>query len=181
MTSIVRFVCAALLLAGTARAEDKAKLKPTEAKPKIVCEEPVFEFGKRPNTEEVLHSFTIRNDGDAPLELKGVKTSCGCTAAKLKEKIIPPGKSTEISVTVSLKGRRGGQSKSATVKSNDPVKPNLTLTMKGQAIPLVELRPSIVNFNRVVEGAGSETAVDVTFAETPNKIVEVIPKGDFFT
>ena len=176
-TFMIRFILFGFCLTGLSYGQDS----PAAAKSKIACEEPVFHFGKRSNSEKVQHDFVIRNDGEGPLILKSVKTSCGCTAARLKDTILPPGRSTTVSVTVNLKGRRGKQTKTATVNSNDPVKPRYKLTMKGTAIPMVDVKPSIINFGRVIQGNSSEASVEIIFAETPNSITAVKALADFYT
>ena len=41
--------------------------------------------------ERALLEIPIRNEGSAPLQIQDVMTSCGCTAASLTAREIPPG------------------------------------------------------------------------------------------
>ena len=49
--------------------------------PKIVCDEPVYDFGEIANHNVVEHEYVIRNAGTLSLEIRSVRASCGCTAA----------------------------------------------------------------------------------------------------
>ncbi|MGD9611900.1 MAG: DUF1573 domain-containing protein, partial [Kiritimatiellia bacterium] len=78
-------------------------------KPRIVCDEPVFDFGERNNTEFVEHDFPIRNAGTLSLEIRNVHASCGCTAVKPSQDEIPPGGEASIRARLDLRGRNGYQ------------------------------------------------------------------------
>ena len=47
------------------------------SQPRLVCNEPVFDFGVRPNSVEVDHDFTIRNAGELPLVISQVRSGVG--------------------------------------------------------------------------------------------------------
>jgi len=66
------------------------------AAPNLVVEQPVFDFGEVAQGDKVPHTFKFRNDGDKPLYIDRVKSSCGCTAALLSAKTLAPGESGEI-------------------------------------------------------------------------------------
>lgn len=51
------------------------------AAPNLVVELPTFDFGEVPQGQTVRHSFSFNNDGDEPLLIEKVHSSCGCTAA----------------------------------------------------------------------------------------------------
>lgn len=136
--------------------------------PKIFCAEPEFNFGERDESEAVEHEFVIQNQGDAPLEILNVKTSCGCTAAKPQDSTVPPGGETKITAKLSLHGRQGELSKTITVTSNDPVTPSLVLTLKGTVTAPIMYEPRVLNFGKVLSGSAA-----------PQKLVLRSPKDDF--
>ena len=49
--------------------------------PKIVCDEPSYDFGERDNNGFVEHNYVVRNAGTLS-EIREVRASCGCTAVK---------------------------------------------------------------------------------------------------
>ena len=57
------------------------------------------------------------NIGDAPIIIKNIQSSCGCTVPKKPEKPVMPGEKGEIKVSYDTK-RVGGFSKSITIFSN---------------------------------------------------------------
>jgi len=59
-------------LTGTASTSDSSGPPGTQAQSgsaKIFIEEPLVDFGLVPEGSEVSHTFTVRNNGDAPLKL----------------------------------------------------------------------------------------------------------------
>jgi len=127
--------------------------------PKIVCDELTYDFGEKNNTEFVEHDYPIRNEGTLSLEILNVRASCGCTAVKPSQDVIPPGGEATIRARLDLRGRHGFQRKSITVKSNDPNTPRLVMTLTGTAIQPLRAQPSSLFLGRV----GTEAARTRTF------------------
>lgn len=73
------------------------------AQPKATFDKKVHEFGvvlwKHPATA----TFTIKNDGDKPLVISNVTTSCGCTVADWTKTPIAPGATGTVSSTFDAK------------------------------------------------------------------------------
>ncbi|HEY0058175.1 MAG TPA: DUF1573 domain-containing protein [Flavisolibacter sp.] len=57
-----------------------------------------FDFGTIPQGKPVYHSFEVRNDGSAELQIENVQTTCGCTTPEWKKEPIAKGKSSSIKV-----------------------------------------------------------------------------------
>jgi uncharacterized protein DUF1573 len=127
----------------------------------IVCPEPTFDFGERNNTEFVEHDYPIRNEGTLSLEILNVRASCGCTAVKPSQDVIPPGGEASIRARLDLRGRHGFQRKSITVKSNDPKTPSLVMTLTGTAIQPLRAQPSSLFFGRVGADAARVRTFDI--------------------
>ena len=73
------------------------------AQPKATFDKKIHEFGvvlwKHPATA----TFTIKNDGDKPLVISNVTTSCGCTVADWTKTPIAPGATGTVSSTFDAK------------------------------------------------------------------------------
>ena len=138
-----------LLLLGMGVCADSAMAQ--DKFPIISSPEPRFDFGERDNSEKVVHTFKVVNLGTAPLEIKEVKTSCGCTVAELKKKVLQPGEDTDVQATFDLKGKQGSQTKHLTVFSNDPKSPAYKLTLQGQSVPAIKVEPALVNYGRIMD------------------------------
>lgn len=67
-------------------------------------------------------TFTYFNQGDEPLVITGVRTSCGCTVADYDREAVFPGDSAVIRATYDPAGRLGRFEKSIYVSSNGDIK-----------------------------------------------------------
>ena len=70
------------VVAPVKKAAPKPKPKPKK-RSKIAFEETVHEYGTIKQGEVVKHDFKFTNTGNAPLVIKKVDASCGCTFPKL--------------------------------------------------------------------------------------------------
>jgi len=123
------------------------------AAPKIICDQTIWDFETITEGEPAKHSFKIRNEGDAPLEIKRVRATCGCTAAKPAKNRLEPGGETTVEVNFNTSGRSGKQKKYVYVHSNDPEKEMLKLTITGEIkkkpAPRIAIRPGSWNLQSV--------------------------------
>lgn len=154
-------------------AQDPAPPADAALKPRIVCDEPIFDFGERNNTEFVEHDFPIRNAGTLSLEIRNVHASCGCTAVKPSQDVIPPGGEASIRARLDLRGRNGYQQKSITVQSNDPDQPNLGLQLKGTAIQPLRAQPSALFFGRIGPADARSRVCEIISARGPIQIASL--------
>ncbi len=123
------------------------------APPKIYAETPIFDFGERPLSEKVIHTFTLENRGGSLLKIHNVKAACGCTVADISTRELMPGDRATITTSLDLQGRPGSVSRNITVNSNDPAQPALTLTLKGSGYASVMVEPSLLNFMAITANA----------------------------
>lgn len=99
-----------------AQADEMLTLKETE-----------FDFGKIPQGKPVTHVFEITNKSNVPLKITNVNTSCGCTTPEWeKEKAVPPGESTKITVGYNA-AAEGPFTKFITVTYNDTQSKQITI------------------------------------------------------
>jgi len=87
------------------------------------------DFGKIPHNKPATFEFAFSNEGDAPIIISEVVSSCGCSVAEFTKTPIKPSGNGTIKVTFNA-AVTGPFTKSFTVKSNTktPVK---ILTIKG--------------------------------------------------
>lgn len=144
--------CLLLALSGTAWAAST---------PRIVCPDPVHDFGARNSAESIEHVFTIRNEGEALLEIGNVRACCGASAS-IADKLIQPGSNTPLKVVFSLAGRTGRQNKTFYVGSNDPKEPYLQLRLVGDVLQPLDIQPRSVDFGVLAAGTTTNAEVVVT-------------------
>lgn len=97
--------------------------------------EPEYNFGRIPNDRGVEHVFKVKNRGDRPLVITGVRTSCGCTAAMMETSVIEPGGTGNLRVSFNPKGGKNPVTRTITVSSNDPEKKDLALRVSADPQP----------------------------------------------
>ena len=128
--------------------------------PKIACRELVYDFGVIENTKAVDHTFTIRNEGSAPLQIGQIRACCGASAT-ISEKLIQPGTSAVFHVVYLLTGRSGPQTKSLYIASNDPQEPFLQLRLVGTAIESLEIAPRYVDLGTLEQGMTTNRIIKI--------------------
>lgn len=102
--------------------------------PAIEFEERQYDFGTVQQGEKVKYTFHFKNTGNAPLKLKMVKPSCGCTSPSWPRDPIAAGESGQIDVVFNTSGKRGQQRKSVTVTTNVEDTPVTVLILKGTVV-----------------------------------------------
>jgi mono/diheme cytochrome c family protein len=78
------------------------------------------EYTSKPGEMEARFSFWLTNITSADVSINSVRTSCGCTVAKLPSTpwVVPPAGGGPIDVTVNLAGKSGTITKAVTVESS---------------------------------------------------------------
>ena len=124
--------------------------------------------------------FKYENKGDAPVHIKAVKPSCGCTTAALPKNEVAPGEKGEITATFNIGDRTGVQVKTVTVETDDPKAPQTVLTFKATIAQLLELQPTFV-FWQAGEAAQPKTITAKAAKGTTVKKVDVVSSSAEFT
>lgn len=95
------------------------------------------DFTKIPQGKPVSYEFEFTNNGDAPLVLKNVKASCGCTTPFYPTEPIQPGEKSKIKAVYNAAGV-GTFHKSITVTTNiqeaDGNDKKVILFIKGEVV-----------------------------------------------
>ena len=92
--------------------------KTTAAGPVMTFAESKFDFGNIKQGDIVEHVFKFKNTGNAPLVIKQVDVTCGCTTPEWPKEPIAPGKSGVIKAVFNSAGKMGQQNKVITFQSN---------------------------------------------------------------
>jgi len=122
-----------LKFTGNVVKQDTANLK-KDSGPSLDLPKTQYNFGKVTEGKVVDHIFTFKNNGDALLTIKEVKTSCGCTAALLSKKELAPGEEGTLKVELNTANRSGKMSRNITIISNDPKEPQKYLTIYAEIL-----------------------------------------------
>lgn len=129
---------------------------PTGSAPKLVMSMDEWDFGTKWFGEECEGEVVIRNEGDSPLTITNLRSSCGCTVARPKSggtwngKVLRPGESEVMTLSYNTKKGAKTVSQSVTIQSNDPARPNFQFLVKGEVKNVYEMSPSTrITFSRL--------------------------------
>ena len=114
-------------------------------KPVALPLEPIKNFDIVAKGEVLEHSFEIRNDGAAALEISDVRPACGCTVAKF-DRVVAPGAIGKVYAELDTSDFAGPISKSIAVFTNDPENPKLQLVMKARVQPFIGVSPGFARY-----------------------------------
>lgn len=86
---------------------------------KLDIPESEFNFGRVSQHASVAHTFWLKSTGDEPVEIVKVIPGCGCTKAPLKDSLLAPGDSTELTIIFETRSYRGQVTKKPYVELKD--------------------------------------------------------------
>ena len=137
--------------------------EPSGLKAEVYVKDDTHDFGAIDSNAKVRHTFLFTNVGQAPLTLEEGRKSCKCAITILQEEEIPPGASVE--VAIEWTGKRanyvGSFVQTAAIRTNDPTRREVTLTIKGRVTLAVKADLPGLKFGSVTVGESSSAEVRV--------------------
>lgn len=100
-----------------------------QAAPVLQFSEMKHDFGVVQEGKITDWTATFKNTGNEVLDIKDIKTSCGCTAAVVSGKHIKPGESGSLRIEFDSTNKNGKLSRTVTITSNDPKQPEQTIVI----------------------------------------------------
>jgi hypothetical protein len=91
-----------------------------------------FDFGVMEQNTKKSHAFIFRNDGNLPLTLDKISTTCKCTLGNVGKGVVQPGATTEVTLEWEAKTGDTEFTQSAKIKTNDPQRPEIQLVVTGK-------------------------------------------------
>jgi hypothetical protein len=100
-------------------------------KPEIAVARERHDFGQVKQGDVVTTELTVRNSGKKELKIESVATSCGCTSAQVKPKIIPSGGEGRLFIRYDSGSHpdKGPIERHVYIASNDPEKAEVDITI----------------------------------------------------
>lgn len=131
--------------------EKPASLEP---QPLAVADEREFDFGNlRNKTMDNKHVFKIRNQGNAPLNLKGATSSCDkCTFVDHLDSVVPPGGTGELIVRWNVDTFENVFRQSIKVKTDDPDHAEFRFVISGKVVRPLQAEPDKLVLSNVQVG-----------------------------
>ena len=134
----------------------------SQSGPSLAVDEPIHDIGVVEAGSDVTHTFVLRNEGDAVLTIVDVEPDCGCTVVSY-DRSIAPGGSGEVTARIDISTFFGPIAKYLVVHTNDSATPEISLAIKVEVRPLVEVHPGYARFLTVV-GEEAEPVDQVIWA-----------------
>ena len=133
----------------------------TDGSPMLVVPSKIVDIGTVAQGVTVDAVFDLVNEGDAKLVIKAVRPTCGCTVADFDSEIAA-GATGQIKAKLDTKDFSGPVSKSILVMTDDPQNPTVTLVIKADIRPFVEILPRpLIRFNAVMHEPMNQTFIVV--------------------
>jgi hypothetical protein len=110
----------------------------------LTWEKTQIELHPKPGDAEAVANFKYENKTDKVINIKNVRSSCGCTVASLKKNDVAPGEKGEVTATFKIGGRTGVQQKTVTVETDDASQPVTNLVLQAVIAQAVEIQPAFV-------------------------------------
>lgn len=146
--------------------------------PRVKVEPTTFDFGEVWEGAPARQEFKVTNVGHQPLTL-AVKTSCGCTPATRPKSPLAPGESCTFTVEYTTT-YVGPAQKVATLHSNDPVTPTITIPVRGLVKPVFTLNPARRMLFKGLELTSEETEVMKLRNDYPQPVTLELKDGQEF-
>ena len=119
----------------------------------IEVEPEQVDMGLISNSSITEQSVTVRNVGTAPLEIPFLSGGCKCIIAKLAQKTIAPGCSTELTLGFDPMEFPGFETKKrALLRTNDPKRPAVQIEVSAKIDPEFALEPAFIKFDDIQKG-----------------------------
>ena len=132
--------------------------------PHLVLDEDTVDFGVRLFDKEIEQTFVLKNDGEAPLELSGMKKSCGCLVSDDSATSIPPGAERTLKVGYKLlpsRPKMGTQSFTVSYETNDPKTPRFILTVRVVLADDIHIDPAKLTLSQIDPAKNSSKQIKV--------------------
>ena len=102
--------------------------------PSMSLDKNEYDFGVVKEGKVVDFTVNVKNTGMGSLTVKDIKTSCGCTAALMDRTTLGPGEESPLRIEFDSKNREGKVTRTVTLYSNDPVKPDQTILIYANVV-----------------------------------------------
>jgi hypothetical protein len=165
---------------GRARAADApepAPARPQEAppapadaprpapRPRVAVDRTEHDFGPVRQQGAYTTTFTIRNEGDAPLHVQSVRGECGCTQSELSSKEVAPGGTASLTVAFHTYTFVGPLTKHVRVGTDDPDRPTVDLALRVEVAAGIVVAPPNFFFQAALAGSSPTATVRVQYHE----------------
>jgi Protein of unknown function (DUF1573) len=145
---------------------------------KVVAEKIHFDFPVMALGKTEFHDFEFKNMGEGPLRLAKGPLMCKCTMPTVPDNEVKTGESMMIRLEWKPLEMATDFRKEAVIWTNDPAKPKIILSIKGQVIPDPGLFPSEFGLGDIAWDRDVEAAVTIASAVSDDLMIESAEVSD---
>lgn len=131
------------------------------------------DFGTMDRNAHGKHTWIVRNDGDAPLNLTTGQPSCGvCIKVfSVAKATLQPGEKTEVNIEWDVKTSDAEFEQSGPLDTNDKNRPSVQLALHGHVLDTVRTDRGDVHFHDLSANESASSSVNIyAFRDTELKI-----------
>jgi hypothetical protein len=143
-------------------------------------------YDRSPDDKFIEAHYAFRNAGAEPITIKALRSSCGCTTAKLEKKTYAPGEQGEVVVKFTFADRKGAAyRKTVTVNTDEKTGTPTVLNLVVSIYDPVTLNPALVWWKRgdateaksvqVQTDAGQNVKITGVTSSSPKFTAKLIP------
>ena len=178
---ITKFVASVVLAQGMLAAPllAQATVTPaptrTAADPYMELESDRVDLGTVSDEGKITRFFRFTNTGGSNLEIRDIKSSCGCTVPTLSKTVYRPGEGGEIEVTFDPKNRSGIQNRRVTVMTNVPRQDTVVLSVFANVVPMITVTPNMGSIGKLRRGEEATILMDIVARYSNFEVIEIVP------
>ncbi len=148
--------------------------------PSIFVDKTIIKLGYLKPHSKTPFKFTIYNSGEAPLVIKSILHTCGCTKLKYDSKVIPPDGKMVVHGILRTYGARGPIIKYIYVYSNSPGKEKVEVRLMAYVRAEVEATPENIRIEYPMSGKFKENILINYYGKGEFKISKVLEDKKLF-
>jgi hypothetical protein len=147
----------------------------TAADPYMELDIDRVDLGNVSDDGTITRFFRFTNTGGSNLEIRDIKSSCGCTVPTLSKTVYRPGETGEIQVVFDPKNRSGFQNRRVTVMTNVPRQETVVLSVVANVVPLITVTPNMGSIGKLRRGEDATILMDIVARYSGFEIIEIVP------
>jgi hypothetical protein len=136
------------------------------AQAQLKWDKPVQKFDRSPEDREIEAHYGFRNTGATTITIKSLRSSCGCTTAKLEKKVYAPGESGEVTLNFRFGDRKGLYRKGVTVNTDEKAGEPAILNLVVHIHDPLTITPALVWWRRGEDSEAKSVAIDTEAGES---------------
>jgi Protein of unknown function (DUF1573) len=129
--------------------------------PKVGLDRASHNWGHVRPGSRLSTAFVIRNAGGIRLTFGKPRASCGCTKPELPVRGLAPGASTKLEIGFEAPNDLGAVYHFVTIPTNDPRRPELTLSLFAEVWQSIQASPQAIDFGSLRPGQEVERAIQL--------------------